>query len=63
MYKVGNASMAYFHFNFRDAKSQGLQGLVSPSCLLARLLIATSHRTSIPSTIRRGQVVVIWRNT
>ena len=62
MCKAGNASMAYFYFDFRDANKQGLRDLVSsfltqlsahsrPCCdILSELYWAYDHGSDQPSS-------------
>jgi hypothetical protein len=49
MCKAGNASMAYFYFDFRDANKQSLRGLVSS--LLTQLSASSSPRRKILSDL------------
>ena len=49
MCEVGNASMAYFYFDFRDANKQGLRDLVSS--LLTQLSACSSARCDILSDL------------
>jgi hypothetical protein len=49
MCKAGNASMAYFYFDFRDAKKQGLQDLVRS--LLTQLSSHSAPRCDILSNL------------
>jgi hypothetical protein len=49
MRKTGNALMAYFYFDFRDANKQGLQDLVSS--LLAQLSACSDRRCNILSEL------------
>jgi hypothetical protein len=49
MCKAGNASMAYFYFDFRDANKQGLRDLLTS--LLAQLSARSSSRCDILSDL------------
>src|ERR1700761_1809921 len=49
MCKAGNASMAYFYFDFRDAKKQGLRDLVTS--LLTQLSVRSGPRCDILSDL------------
>jgi NACHT domain len=49
MCKTGNASMAYFYFDFRDANKQGLQNLVRS--LLSQLSVHLASRCDILSNL------------
>jgi hypothetical protein len=49
MCEAGNASMAYFYFDFRDAKKQGLRDLVSS--LLTQLSARSGSRCDILSDL------------
>jgi len=49
MCKAGNGSMAYFYFDFRDAKKQGLRDIVSS--LLAQLSASSNPRCDILSDL------------
>jgi hypothetical protein len=49
MCKAGNASMAYFYFDFRDANKQGLRNLI-PS-LLTQLSVHSGPRCNILSDL------------
>jgi hypothetical protein len=67
MCKTGNASMAYFYFDFPNANKQRLQDLV-PS-LLTQLSARLAPRCDILSIsirltkrARTSPVTVIWRN-
>ena len=47
--KAGNASMAYFYFDFRDANKQGLRDLISS--LLTQLSASSGPRCNILSNL------------
>jgi hypothetical protein len=49
MYKAGNASMAYFYFDFRDANKQGLRDLLLS--LLTQLSASSNPRCDILSDL------------
>jgi NACHT domain len=49
MCKTGNASMAYFYFDFRDANKQGLRDLVSS--LLSQLSACSGPRCDVLSEL------------